>query len=43
MNFIEDLINLTQGELLVKYWWLWGSIIVTLIIYELIKNKTDKF
>lgn len=23
---IDDFINLTQGQLLIKYWWLWISI-----------------
>lgn len=26
-QFFNDFINLTQGQLLVKYWWLWLLII----------------
>lgn len=29
-NFIDDLIHMTQGELLVEYWWLY---LITLIVY----------
>lgn len=34
MQIINDFINLTQGQLLVKYWWLWLSIIIIFILYE---------
>ncbi len=43
MVCLKDFIHLTQGELLVKYWWVWLIIIVIVVVYELFKNKTDKF
>jgi predicted cobalt transporter CbtA len=39
-QFLNDVINLTQGQLLLKYWWLWILIIVTAGIY-LIKFRKD--
>ncbi|CAM3933721.1 hypothetical protein BAPA111461_08065 [Bacillus paramycoides] len=30
-QFFNDFINLTQGQLLVKYWWLWLIIICSTI------------
>ncbi|SDQ02752.1 hypothetical protein SAMN04487752_1145 [Carnobacterium viridans] len=43
MLFLSDLIHLTQGELLIKYWWLWLVIVIIAIKYELFKDKHDKF
>ena len=34
MQIINDFINLTQGQLLIKYWWLWLSVIIIFILYE---------
>lgn len=32
-QFINDMINLTEGQKLIKYWWLWaGAIIIVLSI-----------
>lgn len=32
-QFINDMINLTEGQKLIKYWWLWaGAIIIILSI-----------
>lgn len=33
MQFISDLINLTQGQLLIKYWWLWLVLISLFGVY----------
>jgi len=35
INFINDLINLTQGQLLVKHWWLWVSIVIFFVIISM--------
>lgn len=41
---INDFINLTQGQLLVKYWWLWLSILVLFIIYIILdKGEIEMF
>ncbi len=36
--FIDDLINFTQGQLLIKYWWLWLGIIISALAIEIIKK-----
>ena len=37
---LNDFINLTQGQLLIKYWWLWIFIIVySLWELNLSKNR----
>lgn len=40
MDITNDLIHLTQGELLIKYWWLWLGIILLAVINHYI-NKED--
>src|SRR5690625_3637746 len=32
IKILNDFINLTQGQLLVKYWWLWLTIIIISLI-----------
>lgn len=32
---IEDFIHMTQGELLLHYWWLWSIIVIIAIVYML--------
>jgi sensor histidine kinase regulating citrate/malate metabolism len=27
-QFIQDMIHLTEGEKLIKYWWLWVLVII---------------
>lgn len=38
-NILNDFINLTQGQLLVKYWWLWLSIILVALLSLRTLNK----
>ncbi len=33
LKITNDFINLTQGQLLIKYWWLWLIIIVFTCFY----------
>jgi hypothetical protein len=35
-QFINDMVHLTEGEKLVKYWWLWLAIYIIAIIYCII-------
>ncbi len=35
---IDDFINLTQGQLLIKYWWLW-IVIICVAVFSMIFNK----
>lgn len=30
---LDDFINMTQGQLLIHYWWLWLSIVGVGVIY----------
>jgi len=39
VQFVNDLINLTQGQLLIKYWWLWILIIVFAFTYLHYKSE----
>lgn len=39
MQFINDLIHMTEGEKLVEYWWLWLIMLILFCLYILYKNK----
>ena len=41
-KFINDCINLTQGQLFIKYWMLWLSISIVILISFLIYIKQKK-
>lgn len=41
-QFIHDMINLTEGQKLVKYWWLWLSIVILTFAYLFIKSRFEK-
>ena len=41
-QFINDMINLTEGQKLVKYWWLWLSIAILAFVYLFIKSQFEK-
>ncbi|MGB4387495.1 MAG: hypothetical protein WBI88_12160 [Caldicoprobacterales bacterium] len=41
-QFIHDMINLTEGQKLVKYWWLWLSIVILVFAYLFIKSQFEK-
>jgi len=42
MSFISDLINLTPGQLFMRYWWLWVSILTVLFIVAACKEKFNR-
>lgn len=39
MEYINDVIHLTQGELFIKYWWVWLMFIILAVINEFVRNK----
>lgn len=39
MQFVNDMIHMTQGELFINYWWLWFIIIV---IGLLLRKRGEK-
>jgi len=39
---LNDFIHLTQGELLIKYWWLWLVIFIIGLLYSFCTYKQDK-
>lgn len=42
-QFISDMIHLTSGEKLIKYWWLW--LIILVIVFPLVilhENRKEK-
>jgi hypothetical protein len=41
-QFIHDMINLTEGQKLVKYWWLWLSLAILAFAYPFVKSKIEK-
>lgn len=42
LTLLSDLIHLTDGELFVKYWWLWLSILALLLIASHKNNRPEK-
>jgi len=38
MNVINDFIHMTQGQLLLSYWWVWSIIIVVAGVY-MVRNQ----
>jgi len=40
-EFIDNLIHMTQGELLVEYWWLYLIMLIVLFFVLIIKNKKN--
>jgi len=38
MSVLSDFINMTQGQLLIKYWWVWSIIVVVAGIY-MVRDK----
>ncbi len=44
-QFIQDMIHLTEGEKLIKYWWLWLPFIVlgnAVLLWQLRREKRGK-
>ena len=41
MQFIQDMIHLTQGEFFIKYWWIW-LILVTVAVYARIYDRAKE-
>ena len=39
---IHDFINLTQGQLLIKYWWLWLSILAVATFFIILEKGETK-
>lgn len=33
IEFLKDMIHLTEGEKLLKYWWLWSIILIAAFMY----------
>jgi hypothetical protein len=44
-QFIQDMIHLTEGEKLIKYWWLWLLIVFVALPFSVwyFKNEDKKF
>jgi hypothetical protein len=40
--FIHDAIHLTQGELLLKYWWVWLLIVFIAVAVVYWRDKSNK-
>lgn len=38
-QFLYDMINLTEGQKFVKYWWLWLVVMILISVYWLVKDK----
>lgn len=39
MSFINDVINLTQGQLLIKYWYVWITVVIIFFLLLKFNNK----
>lgn len=39
MNFLNDIINLTPGQLLIKYWYVWLALLVVIFAIELFRSR----
>lgn len=40
--FLNDIINLTLGQLLIKYWYVLLAFLLVIFAIELFRNKRDK-
>lgn len=45
-QFIQDMIHMTEGEKFIKYWWLWLSIFLIMVIpwtvWRLLRDRNPR-